>query len=142
LSAETGSYDEDPSGSVFVEQFHKCCFDELKQKLQKTNIGSSNAVMALSSIVSKQQKEICHEKFPTSKEEILSSMTSDVVNNSDVTSRSKSLDFTNAKSSLPRIFYLTTNPSLDVQDEDLWKYVCIHIMTYTVILCTCTRIFK
>jgi len=108
-----------------------------------------NAVTTLSSTVSKQQKEICHEKIPTSKEEILSSITSDVVNNSDVTSRSKSLDFTNAKSilaegsqSLPHIFYLTTNPSLDVQDEDLWKYVCIHIITYIVILCTCTRIFK
>jgi len=123
---------------VFAEQFHKCCFDELKQKLQKINIGSSNAATTLSSTVSKQQKEVCHEEVPTTKEEILSSITSDVVNNSDVTSRPKSFDSlgpTNAKKtlakssqSLPRIFYLTTNPSFDDQDGDLYKYVYVYTL--------------
>jgi len=133
LNTETGSYDEDPS--VFAEQFCECSFDE---KLQKINIGSSNAATTLSSTVLKQQKEVCDEQIPTAKEE-LNNITSDVVNNSDVISRSKSLDLLdpiNAKSilakgsrSLPRIFYLTSNPSLDDQDGDLYKYVCIHIVT-------------
>ena len=96
------------------------CFDELKQKLQTVNITSDDIVVTTSNPILHQQKEISHEK-----KEMLNSNTSDVVDNSDVTSKSskENPSVSQRMRSLPRIYNATINPSLDDEDGEIWRYI-------------------
>ena len=120
MDTETVGSDED--SSVAVEQLQGC-FDELKQKLQRVNITSKDQISTASNPVLLQQKEIFQDDFE--KKEILNSnITSDV---DDVTSEPESSEekpiVSQRLQSLPLIYNVTTNPSLDDQDGEVWKYV-------------------
>ena len=115
LDAETVSNDGGSSAAVGKLQG---CFDELKQKLQRVNITSDHTVSTAPLPV---LKETLSER-----KEMLNSITSDVVNKSDVISESP--ESTNEESnlsqglrSLPLIYNVGTNPSIDDQDGEVWK---------------------
>ena len=120
MDAETVGSDED--SSVAVEQLQGC-FDELKQKLQRVNITSKDQISTASSPALHQQKKIFHDDFE--KEEILNgSITSDVGNVTSEPESSEEKSIVSEKlQSLPLIYNVTTNPSLDDQDREVWKYV-------------------
>ena len=117
LDAETVSIDS----SMAVEKLQGC-FDELKQKLQTVKITSDNLTPTTSNPTLHQPKEISRDK-----EEMLNSITSDV-NDSGITFKSAESGHSTNKPigsqrlrSLPRIYNLRTNPSVDHQDEDVWR---------------------
>lgn len=99
------------------------CFDELQQKLQRVNISSEGTVSTAASnpVVSHQQKENFHDC--SEKEQILT--ISNVADNSDITSElPQEVPIGRERyRSLPLIYNITTNPSIDDQDGVVWKYV-------------------
>ena len=130
MDTKTANYNEDPF--VYTEQLREC-FDELKQKLQRTNSTFNNTVTAVSSQVLKQG---CHDEIST-KEQLQGSVTDNIANKSEITfpshkpNEEKPILFQGHRS-LPRIYNLTTDPSTD-QDEKIWRryneylYIATHM---------------
>ena len=104
--------DNDEDSSVAVQNLQGC-IDELKQKMQRVNIKPTASYP-----VSHQLKDDDPEK-----EEMPPQFSKEKVNE---------------RQSLPLIYSVTTNPSIDDQDGEVWKYVSIILATYYV--CNVTRI--
>ena len=91
--------------SVSAEPF----FDELKQKLQGMSITPDSTVTALSNPVLKQQNAISQCDDETITSESLSSK--------------EGLTLSQGSRSLPRIYNIMTNPSVDDQGGQVWRCV-------------------
>ena len=123
LDAKSTSHDDNPC--VPVEQFQEC-LGELKQAMQRMN--SNEAIDTLSNLSLKQQKEgHCDDCVEVEE------LNSDINNTSDMDVVSKlpeseeeiPLKPRGSSRSLPRIYYKTTNPSLDEEDGGVWRYVYV-----------------
>ena len=104
----------DEDSSVAVEQLQGC-FDELKQKMQQVNLASKETVSTTSNPSSHQLKEDLHDG--SEKEDMLTGIiTSNVVSKLQYR-KEKAI----GRQSLPLIYNVMTNPSIDDHDGEVWK---------------------
>ena len=83
------------------------CFDELRQKLHEISITPNSTVTTASNPVLKQQNAVSHDETFTSE-----SFKSE-----------EKLTLSQGSRSLPRIYNVVTNPSVDDQGGDVWRCV-------------------
>ena len=137
MDAETTSYDEDPF--VPVEQLQEY-FDELKQKLQRINSTCNNTA---TTVTGQKQKEVL--RLHDEEKKVLNTITSDASNDNGTSkspecNKDMSILFQGQRS-LPHIYSLLNNPSIDDLDGDVWRYVHIG-MHISSLVRTCTYVHK
>ena len=130
MDAESTSHDQNPC--VPAEQFHEC-LDKLKQGMQKIN-DDDEVIDTLSNLSLKQQKEgHCDDCVEVEKLNSDASDT-DVVSKFPESKEGIPIKPRGAYRSLPRIYYKTTNPSLDEEDGEVWRYVYVRMYKTVIIL--------
>ena len=112
LDAETVSH----GPHVPVEQLQGC-LDELKQKLKAVNV-TSRPTKAVDT-ASEQQKKAHHDAL--TKEKVFNSDADGASDKSDASNETKALS--QNPCSLPLIYRVMSNPSVDDQDGEIWRYV-------------------
>ena len=113
LDPKTVGNDED--SSVAVEQLQGC-FDELKQKMQRVNLASNaETVSTTSNPSSHQLKENLHDD--SEKEDMLTG----IITSNDVSKLQYRKEKAIGRQSLPLIYNVMTNPSIDDHDGEVWK---------------------
>ena len=90
--------------------------DELQMKLQRVSI-TSDTDFAASNPLPLAHQQVSQNNSP--REEILNSDTVDNSDNASEPAESRRIR------SLPRIYVVTVNPSLDDEDGEIWK--CVHM---------------
>ena len=85
----------------------------------KKIITADSAANAVSNMVLKQPRNLCHGEIST-EEETLDSAAGDV----DISNKGNPILFQGQRS-LPRIYNLSSNPSSEDQNGDTWRYMYI-----------------
>ena len=93
------------------------CLDELKQKLKAVNV-TSRPTEAVDT-ASKQQKKAHHDAL--TKEKVFNSDADGASDKSDASNKIKTQS--QNPHSLPLIYRVMSNPSVDDQDGEVWRYV-------------------
>lgn len=124
LDASTTGHNKDSPA------FRQKYLDELNQKLQGISITSKSTAntKSLPNLALKRQNAVYQNKTPAS-DTARHSITSETVNNNDVTFESPESGKEQHSRSLPRIYNLPTNPSIDSQNGDIFGYVSACICT-------------
>ena len=127
MNAETASH----GPHVPAEQLQGC-LDELKQKLQNISLASRSTEVSdtASHPALKRQKKVHHDDF--TKEEVFDNDADSSNGNSDLPrslESNKEITLLSQRRSLPLIYSIMNNPSVDKQDDDIWGYVRTYVHT-------------